>query len=46
MSQFTTEIVDAPVKKKKDITEVFRTHLEMSINILLAVELTPVFDSC
>lgn len=30
MNQFTTEIVDALVKKQ-DITEVFRSRLEMAI---------------
>jgi len=39
MNQFTTEIVDALVKKQ-DITEVFRIHLEKAINSLLATELT------
>ena len=39
MNQFTTEIVEALVKKQ-DITEVFRSHLEMAINSLLATELT------
>ena len=39
MNQFTTEIIDALVKKQ-DITEVFRSHLEMAINSLLATELT------
>lgn len=39
MNQFTTEIVDALVKKQ-DITEIFRTHLEKAINSLLATELT------
>ena len=39
MNQFTTELVDALVKKQ-DITEVFRWHLETAINSLLATELT------
>ncbi|WP_342472631.1 transposase [Metasolibacillus sp. FSL H7-0170] len=39
MNQFTTEIVDALVKKP-DITEVFRSHLEMAIISLLATDLT------
>ena len=39
MNQFTAEVVDALVKKQ-DITEVFRSHLEMAINSLLATELT------
>ncbi|WP_277680298.1 IS256 family transposase [Gracilibacillus dipsosauri] len=43
MNQFTTEIVDALVKKQ-DITEVFRSHLEMAINTLLAAELTEFLD--
>lgn len=43
MNQFTTEIVDALVKKQ-DITEVFRSHLEMAINSLLATELTEFLD--
>lgn len=30
MTQFTTEIVEALVKKQ-DITEVFRTHLETAV---------------
>lgn len=43
MNQFTTEIVDALVKKQ-DITEVFRSHLETAINSLLATELTEFLD--
>lgn len=43
MNQFTTEIGDALVKKQ-DITEVFRSHLEMAINSLLATELTEFLD--
>jgi len=39
MNQFTTDIVDALVKKK-DITEVFRSHLETAVNRLLDTELT------
>lgn len=39
MNQFTTELVEALVKKQ-DITEVFRNHLETAINTLLATELT------
>lgn len=43
MNQFTTEIVEALVKKQ-DITEVFRTHLETAVNTLLATELTAFLD--
>jgi len=43
MNQFTTEIVEALVKKQ-DITEVFRTHLEVTVNTLLATELTIFLD--
>ncbi|MTT33361.1 IS256 family transposase, partial [Terrilactibacillus sp. BCM23-1] len=43
MNQFTTEIVDALVKKQ-DITEVFRSHLEKAINSLLVTELTSFLD--
>ncbi len=37
MKQFTTEIVEALVKKQ-DITEVFRMHLETAVNTLLATK--------
>jgi putative transposase len=43
MNQFTTDIVDALVKKQ-DITEVFRAHLETAVNTLLATELTSFLD--
>lgn len=43
MNQFTTDIVDALVKKQ-DITEVFRSHLETAVNTLLATELTAFLD--
>lgn len=43
MNQFTTEIIDALVKKQ-DITEVFRSHLETAVNTLLATELTAFLD--
>ena len=43
MNQFTTELVDALVKKQ-DIAEVFRGHLETAINSLLATELTAFLD--
>lgn len=43
MNQFTTEIVEALVKKQ-DITEVFRAHLEVAVNTLLATELTIFLD--
>jgi putative transposase len=43
MNQFTTDIVDALVKKQ-DITEVFRAHLETAVNTLLATELTAFLD--
>jgi putative transposase len=43
MNQFTTDIVDALVKKQ-DITEVFRLHLEQAVNTLLATELTAFLD--
>ncbi|WP_181213520.1 transposase, partial [Mesobacillus zeae] len=43
MNQFTTDIVDALVKKQ-DITEVFRAHLETAVNKLLATELTSFLD--
>ncbi|PEU09277.1 MULTISPECIES: IS256 family transposase [unclassified Bacillus (in: firmicutes)] len=43
MNQFTTDIVQALVKKE-DITEVFRAHLEMAVNTLLATELTAFLD--
>ena len=43
MNQFTTEIINALVKKQ-DITEVFRAHMEMAINTLLATELTEFLD--
>lgn len=43
MNQFTTELVDALVKKQ-DITEIFRSHLETAINSLLATELTAFLD--
>ena len=43
MNQFTTEIIEALVKKQ-DITEVFRSHLETAVNTLLATELTAFLD--
>ena len=43
MNQFTTDLVDALVKKQ-DITEVFRVHLETAVNTLLATELTAFLD--
>lgn len=43
MNQFTTDLVQALVKKE-DITEVFRAHLEMAVNTLLATELTAFLD--
>lgn len=43
MNQFTTDIVDALVKKQ-DITEVFRLHLETAVNTLLVTELTAFLD--
>jgi putative transposase len=43
MNQFTTDIVDALVKKQ-DITEVFRSHLETAVNTLLTTELTAFLD--
>ncbi len=43
MNQFTTDIVEALVKKQ-DITEVFRSHLETAVNTLLATELTAFLD--
>jgi transposase-like protein len=43
MNQFTTDIIDALVKKQ-DITEVFRTHLETAVYSLLATELTAFLD--
>lgn len=35
MNQFTTDIVEALVKKQ-DLNEVFRSHLETAVNTLLA----------
>ncbi|WP_050184062.1 IS256 family transposase [Domibacillus robiginosus] len=43
MNQFTTDIVDALVKKQ-DITEVFRLHLEKAVNSLPTAELTAFLD--
>lgn len=43
MNQFTTDIVQALVKKE-DITEVFRSHLELAVNTLLTSELTAFLD--
>ncbi|WHI60799.1 IS256 family transposase [Mammaliicoccus lentus] len=43
MNQFTTDIVNALVKKQ-DITEVFRSHLEKAVNTLLTTELTAFLD--
>lgn len=43
MNQFTTEIMDALVKKQ-DVTEVFRIHLEKAVNTLLTTELTAFLD--
>ncbi len=43
MTQFTTDIVQALVQKQ-DITEVFRSHLETAVNILLTTELTAFLD--
>lgn len=43
MNQFTTEIIEALVKKQ-DITEVFRAHLEVAVNTLLVTELTIFLD--
>lgn len=43
MNQFTTDIVEALVKKQ-DITEVFRSHLETAVNSLLTMELTAFLD--
>ena len=43
MNQFTTDIVNALVKKQ-DITEVFRSHLEKAVNTLLTTELTAFID--
>lgn len=43
MNQFTTELVEALVKKE-DITEVFRAHLEKAMNFLLETELTAFLD--
>ncbi|MES5955049.1 IS256 family transposase [Bacillus fungorum] len=39
MKQFTSEIIEALVQKR-DITEVFRAHLEKAMNTLLETELT------
>ncbi|MGG4263807.1 IS256 family transposase, partial [Peribacillus simplex] len=43
MNQFTTDIVQALVKKE-DITEIFRSHLELAVNTLLSSELTAFLD--
>ena len=43
MIKFTTEIVEALVKKQ-DITEVFHTHLETAVNMLLMTELMLFLD--
>lgn len=43
MNQFTTELIEALVKKQ-DITEVFRVHLEKAMNFLLETELTAFLD--
>ena len=39
MNQFTTDIAQALVNKE-GITDVFRSHLEAAVNLLLATELT------
>ncbi|CAM3130766.1 Mutator family transposase [Paenibacillus sediminis] len=43
MNQFTTNLVQALVTKQ-DVTEVFRFHLEISMNHLLETELTAFLD--
>ncbi|MEH7460604.1 IS256 family transposase [Bacillus thuringiensis] len=43
MNQFTSEIIEALVQKR-DITEVFRAHLEKAVNTLLETELTSFLD--
>lgn len=43
MKQFTSEIIEALVQKR-DITEVFRAHLEKAVNTLPATELTVFLD--
>ncbi len=43
MTQFTTDIMQALVKKE-DISEVFRMHLETTVNTLLQTELTAFLD--
>lgn len=43
MTQFTTDIMQALVKKE-DISEVFRKHLETTVNTLLQTELTAFLD--
>lgn len=40
MNQFTTELIEALVKKQ-DITEVFRVHLEKAMNFLLETDNSP-----
>ncbi|AJS58206.1 transposase [Paenibacillus sp. IHBB 10380] len=43
MNHFTTDLVQALVTKK-DVTEVFRNHLEAAMNHLLETELTAFLD--
>ncbi|AQQ53178.1 IS256 family transposase [Planococcus lenghuensis] len=43
MNQFTTELAQALVNKE-DITDVFLSHLEAAVNLLLATELTAFLD--
>ena len=43
MNQFTTDLVQALVQKE-DVTEIFRSHLETTVNTLLASELTAFLD--
>ncbi len=43
MTDFTTDIAQALVRKE-DLNEVFRTHLEKDVNLLLATELTAFLD--
>ncbi len=43
MDHFTTDIMQA-LAKKEDITEIFRSHLEKAVNMLLQTELTAFLD--
>lgn len=43
MNHFTSDVIQALVKKE-DITEIFRSHLEIAVNTLLQTELIAFLD--